>query len=310
MKVKCGVVSQKGLRGRVNQDALLLKYGEIGKTEVLLGVICDGMGGLSKGEKASGDCIRRMELWFHEELPDLLEKQNMAENNSYKVEILLSAIQLHWQKLAEEMNLRLSGYGRLHDLTLGTTMLALLIVEGHYLLMHIGDCRCYERRMVWDGEAGERPELVLLTRDQTYLRSCVEKGIMTPKEAAADPRKHVLSQCIGASINLKPEFCTGVMEGKCDFLLCTDGFWKKMNRSHLVSIFDNCLRTREKALDKRLLSFVEFCREQGEKDDASALLISIKGRKSYETGRNLGWKVQSAKGNRSGRYEQGLPGGA
>lgn len=38
---------------QTNQDSVLIKHGETEKGEILLAVICDGMGGLEKGELAS-----------------------------------------------------------------------------------------------------------------------------------------------------------------------------------------------------------------------------------------------------------------
>ena len=38
-----------GLTKKTNQDSLALKIVEIGNEKVAFGVVCDGMGGLSKG---------------------------------------------------------------------------------------------------------------------------------------------------------------------------------------------------------------------------------------------------------------------
>lgn len=40
--------------------------------EILLAAVCDGMGGLEKGEVASGEVIRALARWFEETLPLLL----------------------------------------------------------------------------------------------------------------------------------------------------------------------------------------------------------------------------------------------
>ena len=43
---------------------------------LLLAVLCDGMGGLDKGEVASAALIRAFEAWFQEELPGLIRKED------------------------------------------------------------------------------------------------------------------------------------------------------------------------------------------------------------------------------------------
>lgn len=60
-----------------NQDSLLIKHASYCGGEVMLAVICDGMGGLSKGELASATVIKEFSKWFEEELPYELEKLDM-----------------------------------------------------------------------------------------------------------------------------------------------------------------------------------------------------------------------------------------
>lgn len=38
-----------------NQDSILVKHGQYSGGEVLMAIVCDGMGGLSKGELASAN---------------------------------------------------------------------------------------------------------------------------------------------------------------------------------------------------------------------------------------------------------------
>ena len=65
-----------GLVKQVNQDRLTVKVIDTELGEVALAVICDGMGGLAKGELASAIVVRAFEKWFWEELPQKLRKLN------------------------------------------------------------------------------------------------------------------------------------------------------------------------------------------------------------------------------------------
>ena len=47
-----------GIKKKTNQDSILLKGGAAEKEELLLAVICDGMGGMEKGELASATVVR------------------------------------------------------------------------------------------------------------------------------------------------------------------------------------------------------------------------------------------------------------
>ena len=48
-----------GRRKKINQDSMLLLEAETDRGNILFAAVCDGMGGLSKGETASAAMIRR-----------------------------------------------------------------------------------------------------------------------------------------------------------------------------------------------------------------------------------------------------------
>ena len=61
-----------GIKKKTNQDSLLIHQAQTDSGNVLLAVICDGMGGLAKGEVASACMIRAFSDWFRLELPSML----------------------------------------------------------------------------------------------------------------------------------------------------------------------------------------------------------------------------------------------
>ena len=66
-----------GISKDTNQDSVLIKHATVDGEEILLAVVCDGMGGLSKGELASATVIRAFSKWFDEELPFELENVDL-----------------------------------------------------------------------------------------------------------------------------------------------------------------------------------------------------------------------------------------
>ena len=58
-----------GISRATNQDSVLIKHAAAEGVEVLMVIICDGMGGLSKGELAGATVIREFARWFDEDLP-------------------------------------------------------------------------------------------------------------------------------------------------------------------------------------------------------------------------------------------------
>ena len=64
--------SDVGIKKNTNQDSLLIKVAQTNLGRVCLCVVCDGMGGLAKGELASATVVRVFEKWFEERLPYLI----------------------------------------------------------------------------------------------------------------------------------------------------------------------------------------------------------------------------------------------
>ena len=72
MQVCLAAYTDKGKTRKVNQDAFLLQQAEIKGEDCVLAAVCDGMGGLQKGELASSEMIRSLADWFRNRLPDYI----------------------------------------------------------------------------------------------------------------------------------------------------------------------------------------------------------------------------------------------
>ena len=107
-----------GIVKETNQDSVCVKIAEFEKHgQVAMAVICDGMGGLAKGELASATVIRRFSDWFEKEFPKLI--------NSYTKE----KISGEWTRIIREQNQRILNYGKQIGVNLGTTLSVILIIE-------------------------------------------------------------------------------------------------------------------------------------------------------------------------------------
>ena len=69
------VHSDVGIKKNTNQDSVLIKEAVTDYGEVFLAVVCDGMGGLAKGEVASAALIRAFSDWFENRFPLFLTKK-------------------------------------------------------------------------------------------------------------------------------------------------------------------------------------------------------------------------------------------
>ena len=113
-----------GIRKSTNQDSALVMEAETDVGRVLLTVICDGMGGLAKGEVASSAVIREFSQWFEQQLPCILAIENPTDR-----------IFSSWEKIALACNDKIFAYGKRHGVSMGTTLVAMLFIGEKYYII-------------------------------------------------------------------------------------------------------------------------------------------------------------------------------
>ncbi|MGN0342798.1 MAG: PP2C family protein-serine/threonine phosphatase [Roseburia sp.] len=241
-----------GIKKTTNQDSLLIKKAQTPLGEVLLVIICDGMGGLAKGEVASADVILAFSKWFDERLSGLMA----AGLND-------GIMRQEWSQLVIQENEKIKAYGAKCNVSLGTTITGMLFACGRYYIVHVGDSRAYQ--------LGET--LVQLTMDQTVVAREVARGILTPEQAKIDPRRSILLQCIGASESIVPDFLTGDIEEGCNYLLCCDGFRHEITPEEIFASMGPQKVSDETSMKNALYQMVEENKARQERDNISAILV-------------------------------------
>ncbi|MCD8300678.1 MAG: serine/threonine-protein phosphatase [Clostridiales bacterium] len=252
MRYFAAALTDTGIARNINQDSLCLKIAETEEAgQIVMAVICDGMGGLAKGELASAEVIRAFSKWFHEELPT---------KTGYTME-QISRVLNH---LAMEMNEKIMDYGKLIRDELGTTLTVLLIMRDEYLILHVGDTRVYEIR----------DTVTQLTEDQTYVAREIKSGIMTVEQAKTDRRRNALLQCIGASERVIPEILFGEVTPGTIYMLCSDGLRHEAGEDEIYRALQPDMLDDTESMEKGGRGLIELVKGRGEKDNIS--LITVK----------------------------------
>lgn len=256
MNFKVAEYSDIGIRKSTNQDSLCIKEAETQNGKVLLAMVCDGMGGLEKGEVASATVITVFSKWFEQELPFQLSKENALEEISYQ-----------WNRMIKEQNQNIADYGNRNHIQLGTTITAMLFLEnGEYLIGHVGDSRSY--RITDLG-------IDVLTEDQTVVAREIKMGRLTPEQAETDPRRSVLLQCIGASKIVEPDMLRGVYQPNECYMLCSDGFRHVITPQEIQCAFAPSRNIDESVMTNNIVSLIELNKQRQETDNISAVLIKV-----------------------------------
>ncbi len=236
MRYLVAASTHKGISRTTNQDSLLVRHEMINKKEVVFAAICDGVGGLSKGEVASQLVVSKLDQWFNENINEEITPFNPALTG------------LHLSLLAKELNQTLLNIGNDLNEKLGTTLTCILLVSEDYVGVHVGDTRLYE-----------------ITNDIFQL---------TTDHTMAD-RQNVLTQCIGASGEVEPQIFSGKFK-EMFFLLCSDGFRHKLSGSEIVQYLAKNRIASTGKLENIIFQMIELNMERREKDNISAILIKKK----------------------------------
>lgn len=252
------VHTDKGIKKNTNQDSVLIKEAVTDRGKVFFAAVCDGMGGLAKGEVASATLIRAFSDWFENSFPVFLyEKRKEDGIDRMEMENDLN-------RLILEVNRKIAEYGKQFHVALGTTAAMILFAEGRYYILNIGDSRVYRLK----GQT-----ISQLTKDQTFVQNEIDKGRMTLEEAKMHPQRNVLLQCVGASEVIIPEFEHGTYEKDEVYMVCSDGFRHVITEEEFMKIMAPDKLNTEKDLQNAAVYFTELNKSRQEKDNISVILL-------------------------------------
>lgn len=218
-----------------NQDSVTLQQLVTGQGRVVLAAVSDGIGGLKEGEVASGYILESIVHVFYEQLLPLIQKRRGRAS-------LRRCILRCFDRINRELNM----YAREKEIRLGATVTLLLVWKRQYMAVHIGDSRLYICR---------KHKLKQLTEDHSS-----DRGLM---------------KCLGSFAFAPPDIHFGTVTGRRGFLLCTDGFYRRLDRKMAGEVLDAGEIDGAVQAEKRLKALGESVLRLKEQDNASAVYIKV-----------------------------------
>ncbi|MCQ2975360.1 MAG: protein phosphatase 2C domain-containing protein [Bacteroidales bacterium] len=187
-------------------------------------VVCDGIGGLPCGEKASQTVVNSVKFFF----------SNFYYNDPYQA--IIDSLNYAQDRMAEEARNDRNCQG------MGTTMVLALIRYNKVYYAHLGDSRLYYLH--------DR-KLQQLTIDDSYVEQLVQKGEITHKDAENHPRKNELVKAMGMQPPCKPNICISpiIPNDKDLVMLCTDGLYNMISEKDIQSTLCRRGHIEDKGLD-------------------------------------------------------------
>ncbi|MFY9714889.1 MAG: protein phosphatase 2C domain-containing protein [Microbacterium sp.] len=216
--------------------------------------VADGMGGHAGGDVASSVAIQRLE--------PLDQGYASTDDAQASLQAAVTTAAGDLIRAARERP-ELAG--------LGTTVSAIIMVDGYAVIGHIGDSRIYLYR---------DDALTQITADHTFVQRLVDSGRITPEEARYHPRRSVLMRVL-SDMDSDPELDMFVMPTLPGdrWLLCSDGLSGVVDETHMLKAMRLGMapgRTADNLLKQAL--------DGGAPDNVTIVLVDVGGHHPLSSG--------------------------
>lgn len=181
-------VSHRGCVRQRNEDNFLVD------PESGIWLVADGMGGHDSGDVASASIVEHLTaIGATSSAPDLRAR---------------------FEERLSQAHAEIRRMSKMRGVTIGSTVAALLAIDGSFACFWSGDSRIY---LVRGGS------ITQLSRDHTEVQELVDQGVLSPEEARSWPRRNVITRAVGVSEEAVIDFQQGEILPGDVFVLCTDG---------------------------------------------------------------------------------------
>jgi PPM family protein phosphatase len=220
---------------------------EIARSHGWLFAVADGVGGQDQGEVASHKAIEFLLMGF--------QKAAIGEAHAALLTRLVQAANVHVYETGKK-----AAPG---GVNMASTLVACSLRYDRVAVAHVGDSRCYLIR---------RGEAAALTRDHTVVNDQVRLGVISAKEAADSPNKHLLTRSLGSDLFVAVD-TTDIQIYNGDVLvLCSDGLHGSVEKSEIAAITGHGAE-----LDKAAQRLVDLANQRDGSDNITVQIIRVLG---------------------------------
>lgn len=226
-------------------------------------VVCDGMGGYAGGKIAS-ETAKETFLRYVKEHHD----------PEHIFEVLHAAI----GEANNAVRTKAKADARLGEM--GTTCVAILVVDSVYYVANVGDSRAYHFR---------EGVFTLLSEDHTVVQQLVNQGRIDAMEAANHPSAGILVRCLGQLDTVEADISgPHELQPGDRLLLCSDGLSGMLYEDDIARVLITPV------LDEAVHALIRYANDAGGFDNITAVALQAE---PFPEG-SLSWsiRVESAEG--------------
>jgi protein phosphatase len=213
-----------GMQRKHNQDNMLV----LEKASLI--AVADGMGGLRDGEVASATAMSVVES-AQTPLIQLAQTVDSGTGSDGRIQLARTLDVL--AHLASEKIQEVTG-----GTQSGTTMVAGMVANDHFLITHVGDSRAYLYRS---------GTLRCLTEDHSVAASQLRAGTISQEEHDNSPYQHMLYQALGTAGSVDPDILDVHLADGDILLLCSDGLTGPVKEPEILKLLSDTSDLNETA---------------------------------------------------------------
>ncbi|MCH5323592.1 MAG: Stp1/IreP family PP2C-type Ser/Thr phosphatase [Eubacterium sp.] len=227
-----------------NQDCVWT--GEL-EGEAAAVILCDGMGGENAGGYASATTV--------EFIRDRLIKGFRSDITRNQIRnLLITSVTgansvVYDTAIADEEK---SG--------MGTTCVAGIIHNERAYIINVGDSRCY---FFYDDNMQQ------ITKDHTYIRKLIEKGIITYEESKTHPDRNRITKAVGVMPFLTPDYFELDVKKNDLLLFCSDGLSSYAEDIEIANV------VAKTAVSQCCDKLIDYVNKHGGRDNVTVAVVSI-----------------------------------
>jgi protein phosphatase len=242
MNLEFSALTDRGLVRANNEDTVLVD------ADHGLAVLADGMGGYQAGEVASALAVEQIAGELRRWLAS-----NAAPDMGELRRAVASSVDSANRKILDTAHADPACAG------MGAT-LVMAVAQGAKLLVgHAGDSRAYRWR------AGK---LVQLTRDHSLLQEQIDRGLLTPRQAARSASRGLVTRALGVEARVLLDMQEVPMIPGDIYLLCSDGLTDMLRDARIAALVKRPL-----PLDQLARELIDGANHAGGHDNVSVALI-------------------------------------
>ena len=240
------------MRREGNEDAYCVR------ADLGLYLVADGMGGHAAGEVASRLAAEAIE--------GVIRDTRNADVNStwptpFDISLSINGNRLKTAFFMANRRLTAAMETDEHLRGMATTVAAVLIVDNHCTIGHVGDSRVYRQR------AGE---LSGLTEDHSWVNEQVRAGRLTDNDARRHPWRNVVTRAITGGDDPSPDIQEVPLLAGDRILICSDGLSSVVPNEQIHSL----LAAGSSANDVAA-ALVDAANEAGGPDNITVVILDI-----------------------------------